>query len=299
MVLREWHARGLVKGGALHFFLAGAAYALLGIAVAQTIFPDNIGIVSVFFTSIALIPAINRLFALTELLEGREREVKGKTASFTELEVHGREVSLRSLYEDNQKLFKAYLFSFFGIFLVFALLTLYLPGDQANHLFGEQSAFGPGGGNPAQQNQAGQAVNPGDFFWSVLRNNLGVLVVAFLIALLFEYGTTFIVAWNASVWGHVFAAQAKNIVYVSGLSPGTQFLLILLSVLPHTVAEAGVYFLGAMAGGIMNKALAKERLFGERFNQIARHVGLTLLAALALLFVAAFLEDVVPRMMLG
>ena len=141
-------------------------------------------------------------------------------------------------------------------------------------------------------------MNFSGFFWSVLQNNFGVLVVAFLIALLFEYGTTFIVVWNASVWGHVFAAQAENIVYVSGLDPWAQFALIMLSVLPHTLAEAAVYFLGAMAGGILNKALAREQWFGQRFLQITSHVALTLGIALLLLFAAAFLEDVVPGLLL-
>ncbi len=294
MVLREWCLRE-GRGGALRYLLTGAAYALLGIAVASAIFPHNIGIVSVFFISIALIPLVDRLFGLAELLEGRATLVQNKEVSFTQLEPHGNKITLRSLAEDNKKLFKAYLFLFFGIFFVFALLTLALPGAQARQLFGEQSAFGPGGAS----SPSGEAFNLGDFFWSVLRNNFGVLLVAFLIALLFEYGTTFIVAWNASVWGHVFAAQAKDLVLVSGLSPWAQFAVLLLSVLPHTVAEAGVYFLGAMAGGILNKAFAREKPFGERFNQIARHVGVTLLLALALLFVAAFLEDVVPGLLLG
>ena len=294
MVLRELHLKGFPKSEALYFFACGFLYALLGIGVASIIFPQHVGIVSVFFISIALIPTIDKLFALTELLEGRERQVQGKIASFTELQVHGKGVSLRSLFEDNRNLFKAYLFSFLGVFLVFALLTLWLPDATTARLFGEQSVFGPGA-----RAASGAAVDFGGFFWSVLRNNFGVLVVAFLIALLFEYGTTFIVVWNASVWGHVFAAQAENIVYVSGLSPPLQFLLILSSVLPHTLAEAGVYFLGATAGGLMNKAFAREHWFGERFLQIVKHAALTLGLALALLFAAAFLEDIVPSLMLG
>ena len=57
-------------------FLNGFIYALIGIIVSFFLFSSYIGIVSVFFTSMAMMPSISKLIGELALREGREREIK-------------------------------------------------------------------------------------------------------------------------------------------------------------------------------------------------------------------------------
>ena len=295
MVLRELFTRfSFINMDALYFVM-GAAYSALGIMLAAAIFPEHTGIVAVFFISIALMPSIDRLFDLNEILAGRQTLVKNNETSLIELKVNSSRFSLRNFVEDHHELFRAYTFSFLGIFFAFAAITLAVQNETAFMAFGEQAKFYSAGYYPAQGDMG--------FLTDVISNNLGVLFVSFILALLFEYGFTFVVAWNASVWSVVFALRAKGIEVVAGQSQEVQFLFLMLAVIPHIVLEAGTYVLAAMSGGLVSRALREENIFvsglTQRFSQIMARSAYILLAAIAMLAAAGIVETFVPGIILG
>jgi len=61
-----------------------------------------------------------------------------------------------------------------------------------------------------------------------LANNLKVLVVCLIASLVYGAGAIFIITWNASVWGVVFALIAKNSALAAGQNPYAAFALMLV-----------------------------------------------------------------------
>lgn len=298
-------------------FLMGVIYAVIGIAVGFVLFPKNVGIVAVFFTSMAMMPPINNLIQQLALREGREKEVREKGLKLTELKVTGHKFSLRQLWSDHKHLILVYTLSFFGVFMVFALLVLVLPypennypgiiefyytnefGEKelltTNNLFGEQvKVFGGSAADNITGSAAGDAIRDCDSkecsFIGIVQNNLWVLVVAFIISLIYGFGAIFIITWNASVWGVAFAVQAIRFAPVYGKDIFTFFGLIMLVVIPHTLIEAMTYFTGAISGGIAAQGIAKESLVSERFSQLVTQSLILLIISLILLLLAAYLE---------
>ncbi len=279
-----------VKPSPIHAFFLGVFAALLGIATAFFVFPKNVGLISVFFTSIALMPFINKLLGVLELRAGREEIVQEKGISLTEFKMHGKKFRLGDIWFEQKNLIKVYAFSFLGVFIVYALLTLIYPTDITVQLFGEQTISITG--SAAGVNSCGMIgfVEKENVLIEILENNLWVLIICFLVSLIYGAGSTLIITWNASVWGIAFASYAQICSSVLGQNPYTYFGLILLVVLPHTIAEIASYFIAAISGGIASKGFIKEKIFGERFNQIVGHALLLLFIAIILWAAAAVLE---------
>lgn len=278
MVLRELFVRLGVKSQGLYFFLAGFVYSLIAILVATMVFGQNIGLVAVFLVSIALMPSIHKLLGLSNLLEGRTREVRKENIYLTEITTESKKIGLKHLFEDYREIFKAYAFSFLGIFFAFALLALNLPQEIAQKLFGDQLGI-----------LAGTSFGIPEFA-GLITHNMAIMMIVFAIALIYEFGATFVITWNATVWGTVFAIRAKAIAAIAASDPTTTFGIMILVVIWHTIIEAAAYFSGGIAGGILSRAFAKEKFLQERFNHIAWHAFLLLGLAIAFLVIAAFIE---------
>ena len=274
MVLTQLFQRIGIRNDAVQLLFSGFFYALLGIAIARVIFSNNIGLVAVFLISIALIPTIHDRLSKKKFHGFQLPEKENRTlASVGKWE-------LNELMENYRSVFQAYTFTFFGVFMAFALIALFLSGGEVRQLFGDQL------------NAIGSAGAP-DFFTQVIVNNLGVLLIAFAISLLFKYGITFIVTWNASVWGTVFALQSIQFASTHQLNPLVQFALIMIVVFPHTIAEAAAYFSAAISGGILNKAFTQQKWWGNTFNQYSEHAAIMLLLGVALVVLASAIESVV------
>ncbi|PIN99321.1 MAG: hypothetical protein COT90_00120 [Candidatus Diapherotrites archaeon CG10_big_fil_rev_8_21_14_0_10_31_34] len=304
-------------------FIMGFIYALVGILVAFFLFPSYIGIVSVFFTSMALMPLIGKLIEELALREGREINVESNGLEITELQLRAKKFSIKGLYSDHKHLIQVYLYSFFGAFLLFGLMIFVLPQETGDYnglielkvtrggeeklvsdryVFGEQfEAYE----RILGRNSSGEAIGSAndeclfgdcakfDFFIGIIQNNLWVLIVTFLVALIYGFGAMFIITWNASVWGIVFAHKSLELAPIADKNPIVFFGLLLLTVLPHTAVEALTYFTAAISGGIASQGIAKESLESERFERVLTHSFILMGISLLLLVFAAFLETYV------
>lgn len=288
MILKKIYWRLGFRNEALFHFLVGIFFALAGIMLSKLIFSQNIGLVAVFLISLASISLVDREINISETLLGRLKRLPNKIFIIDEIITVQHTITLKSIYDDHKNLFKTYLFLFLGIMACFSLLTLMLPIEQSTRLFGEQFKI-----ISSQDNVSGSAVNLAETFTGILVNNFFVLIAGFFLALLFEYGTTFIIVWNASVWGTAFALAAKTPWVTLNADPFVNFLFIMLIVFPHLVLEIVSYFSSTIAGGLLNKAIISEKINSIRFKIIATHSVLLFVFGLLVLGVAALVEMVV------
>lgn len=282
MLLKKIYYKAGLRNEWFFYFLSGFFFALLGIAVAKIIFSQNIGMVAVFLASLASISIVDSKISISEIILGRTKRLPNRVIMVDEILTVEHKVTLRSIIQDHKNLFATYLAIFLGTMLCFSAVTLALPQSQVEMIFGEQFKV-----------ISGNAFNLFGIFTEIIVNNFFVLITSFFLALLFEKGTTFIIVWNASVWGAAFASAAKSPFITLAQDPVSSFALIMVVVFPHLVLEAGAYFSSTIAGGILNKALIAEEMNSIRFRVIATHSILLFVFGLILLGIGGVIETLV------
>ncbi len=246
-----------------HAFLLGLSYTLIGLVSAGLVFPENVGLTSIAFTSILLIPSLNALLKLEENAEVREKKL-----------------SLKLLFRDHKDVFKVYLFLFLGIFLAYSLVTLIIPDYSVGSLFSVQlKAAGI----------SGLAIS-GAGLGTIIINNLLVLLVCFVLSLVYGAGSIFFLVWNASVWGVVFAYFACTSYHGRTGNIFADFSFSIVPFLPHMLTEALAYISAAITGGIVSKAVIREKLLSARFKHIMSDALIFLAIAFFLVLLAGFIE---------
>lgn len=244
-------------------FLLGLVYSLLGIISARLIFPKNTGMMAIAFTSILLIPT------LSILLQKEENE-----------EIRKKKLSIIQLFKDHADIFIVYFFIFLGIFVSFVFTTLVLPSQLSQQILAPELDVA---------GLAGSAFNA-QAFTSILLNNLLVLLVCLVLSLVYGAGSILFITWNAAVWGSVFGFIARQSALAYGQNPFVYFGITILPALPHIITEAASYFTAAIAGGIISKAVLREKLFSERFYHVITDALLIVLIGFILVVIAAAIE---------
>ena len=268
MVLEQLYSVRWIEQKTRYAFLMGVGYSVLGIVAAMLIFPGNPGIAAIAFTSLLILPSLTKLISIEANQAAREKKF-----------------SISGLFTEHWDITKIYVFLFLGIMLSFAFFSLVWPQIATSAIFSQQaSIFGSVTG------QATAVTSSGAFFWNLLKNNMLVLVVCLVLSLIYGTGAIFILTWNASVWGVVFALIAKNSAVVAGANPFWIFLITLIAVFPHLLLEAVSYILAAISGGVVSKAVIREKIFSNRFNQIIQDGLRLFVIALIVLVVAVYIE---------
>ena len=261
-------------------FANGFLMCLIGIVVAMIFFPANAGLVAVFLSSLALMPSIKRMISITEILEGRQREIMRKEVTMIEFSLARQEIDPVHLIKDNKIVFEVYGFIFLGMITCFAIVFLVLPTETVEIMFRQQLSI-------ANVGQAGGEFETFSFF---IKNNFYVLIVSFIIAMLFAEGAVLIVSWNSAYWAAVVVLLAKDMVAEFGNNPVIPVLLIFLAILPHMYLEMLAYLSSIVSGSFLSKAASNERLFGERFNHVLLDAIIILVGSAVLLIIAAWVE---------
>lgn len=246
-----------------HAFVLGFLYTLIGFLSAWLIFPASFGLMSVAFTSILLIPSLAMLLKMEENVEIRENKF-----------------SIKLLFKDHKDIFKVYIFMFLGIFFAYSIITLLIPGVSLQKLF------------LPQLNAAGIVgfATSSEFIIRLLINNLIVFVACFVLSLVYGAGSILFLTWNASVWGVVFAYSVKQAVGIVGGNPIIEFFFGILPFLPHMITEATAYISAAIVGGVVSKAVLREKVFSKKFHHIITDALILLGVGLVLVLIAGFIE---------
>ena len=237
-------------------FLSGFFYSLIGILAAIIIFPDDVGLMSIAFTSMLSIPPLMRLL----------KKTFNKNVAL-------KKFSMRLIFKNHSDILVVYIFLFLGIFLSYLLISLFLPYSTILDYFSVQLNVVSSISNSALTN--------------IIFNNLLVFVISFLLSFIFGAGGILFLIWNASVWGVVLSFFFKD-----SLANGQLILLLVnfVSILPHLITEATAYIGAAIVGGIVSKAILLEKLFSKRFNQILTQAAILLIVGAVLVVIAAFME---------
>ncbi|MBS3121804.1 stage II sporulation protein M [Candidatus Woesearchaeota archaeon] len=264
MVLEQvFKAKWLEKRPLSALFL-GLMYAVIGIISAKLIFPGSTSLMTVAFTSILLVPSLNRLLSDEENVEIREQKF-----------------SIKLLIKDHRDIFEIYFFMFIGVFLAYALFTLILPQPTILSMFSAQLKVA-GFTGKAFSGFINQEII------DILLNNLLVMIVCLILSIVYGAGSILFLVWNASVWGAVFGYVAHN--SFGQTHPLIAFGAVMAPVLAHMITEAMSYFSAAIVGGIVSKAVMREDLFSEKFHHILSDAMILLLLGFVMVAIAAVIE---------
>ncbi len=272
MVLEKLYSARWIEKKARYSFLMGFSYSILGIFSAMLLFPENPGMASIAFTALIILPSLNKLINI-------EAGQAAKEKSF----------ELTDILKNHKDIFKVYAFLFLGIMLAFSFFSVVWPSIATSKVFEQQINI---------LGVAGRAAGSGSLA-GIFSNNLKVLVFCLLASFIYGSGAIFIITWNASVWGVIFGAIAREGAIASGHNPFVYFGLTLLAVFPHLMTEAGGYFLAAISGGIVSKAMFVEKFGSKRFNRILEDALFMFFVALIVLAVAAFTEVFITGKIIG
>jgi len=240
-------------------FLLGILYASLSLFAAIFLFPDDIILFATALTSLLFLPTINRLLEI-------EKNIELKRNNF----------ELRSFFKDHKDIFKIYLCIFLGIIITFVIFSFLSPVE----IF----PSGP--------------LMFSDFF-TIIGNNIKVLIVAYLASYFFGTGAIFIIAWNASIWGAVFGSFLRSAAFTSAHNPVLFFIILGISVLPYLIIEASAYFLAGISGGIVSRATISENIYSKNFEIIIKKSLFILWLSLSLVFVGAIIESQLAPLVFG
>src|SRR3989344_4601571 len=122
MVLEHLFPEDWLEKKARYAFLIAVIYSTIGIIISRILFGANSGIVSVFFTSLLILPYLKKLFSKEMILEEKES------------------YSFHRLIKDNWPAIKIYLSIFLGVYFIYLSYTFSMPliGYSPFPFFGEQ-----------------------------------------------------------------------------------------------------------------------------------------------------------------
>ncbi|MEM3153990.1 MAG: stage II sporulation protein M [Candidatus Woesearchaeota archaeon] len=268
MVFERLYSAEFLHDHPWYGFLLGIGYTVLGIFIALMIFPSDPALIAIGITALFLIPSLSDL---TDSAEITSRKVPSFKAYLKETLPH----------------VKVYIAIFFGIFFTFAFFSIILPKLAAGHLFNVQLDVVSG-------RATGQAAKfSWPLWWDLFTWNMQVLGLCFLLSLIAGNGAILFIAWNASVWGTVFGNLAKTAGLVTTANPFILFLLVILSVFPHTFLEGLSYMLSTISGTTLSDGIVKEKLLSKNMGVIFKYNLILLLIAIGVLAIGMLVETYV------
>ncbi len=268
MVLEQIYPVKWISKKPYYSILLGIAYSVLGIFSAMLLFPDDPGLIAIAFTSLLILPSLNKLLIIEENEEARD-------STF----------NLIHLFKEHKNITKIYLYLFLGILLTFSFFSIVLPNMATSRIFADQIQI---------VGEVGRAASPSTFN-IVFTHNFKILIICLVASFIYGAGAILILTWNASVWGVIFGLIAKNAAIIGNRNPFVYFFITLIAVLPHLFAEAVAYFLVALSGGVVSTATLREKIFSKRFTQIITDALVIFFIAVVMLLIAAYIEAYVTH----
>lgn len=315
MVLEQLFNVKWIENKPRYAFLLGAAYSLVGLISAKLIFSSQVSLMYIAFTALLLIPTLNRLLQDEENVEIREKKFSLKLLlkdhrdifeiyAFLFFGILLTSAVLSILLSDSLYILDWYrnlsLFVFIFIIFSFALLKAPIPADKRMLLFLLTILISFIGMKVLSSSNASSLFSvqlkatgligkayESSMFLSILKNNVLVLLACLLLSFIYGAGSILFLAWNASAWGIAIGYSAQSALTQN---PFIGFFQTLLPILPHMLTEAASYFSAAIVGGVVSKAVIREKLFSKKFYHIVTDALIFLVLGFILVVLAAYLE---------
>jgi uncharacterized membrane protein SpoIIM required for sporulation len=126
------------------------------------------------------------------------------------------------------------------------------------------------------------ATSKGGQLFSIIENNVYVMIFTLIFSLLFGAGAIFILVWNASVISAAIGVFSKY--QVSGIPLG------ILRYMIHGFPEVTAYFITALAGGIFGVGIIRHGIRDPKFTKVIGNTAILLFISIIILVVAALME---------
>jgi len=215
----------------------------------------------IFLLTIFLIPSSLKLINSLEKLDAKD--------------------GVKKFFKNHGTLFKLYLCLFIGIFLCFIILS-----NVDSSIFDYQTSILKMKGDISDNGRIIMASS--DFSLSkslaITSQNIMVIVVAFLLSIFYGVGGLFLIILNASVF-------AAYVVTLLGVSSKTYSLVSLISI--HMIPEIFGFFIATLAGALISRAIFKEKLGSNEFQNVIRDSLILLFMSALIILIAGMLEIMV------
>ncbi len=238
------------------FFLLGLFFSLFGMILAVM---TQVWLLAVFVVALSVLPFLSQAVSVREILS----EKWSSTPAFY------------------SQLFGEYAAFFLGVFFSFLVFGVIGGADFVSSFVDfKVPPLGALKGIPFF-----------DFVGSLLLNNAGVFLLAFLLSLLIELGVSLVVSWNAVFWGLLMAMRIFQVGLASDSPVSAVFFMLVI--LPHLILEAVAYIAAAYAGLLLSRLVIREKELRWGFEEIVNQGTKLLTIGLLLLVCAGFLEGIV------
>ncbi len=269
MVLESLLNLKIVRKEPWNAFLLSIFYASVGTFLAYLIFPTEVSLVMVLFTTMASIPMLVNLLKIEE----REQIVFGRPFIKTHMDI-----------------LSIFFFMFMGMLTFFIALSTILPEDMFTLFFDKQiDTIRTISGMTASAVSAG-------ILEMILINNFKVLFFVIVFSFLYGAGAIFILTWNASVLGTAIGNTIRQQIANLGGGLSSYFHAVPLALgayMVHGTLEVIAYFLGAIAGGIISAAVVRHDYKSPKFMEVLLDSVDMIILASIILIIAGIVEVVI------
>jgi hypothetical protein len=122
------------------------------------------------------------------------------------------------------------------------------------------------------------------------------MIISFILSLFYGAGALFLITLNASIFASALANVIKNNLPGIGFFSVYSFTLCNLGIMFfHMIPEVSGYLLAAIAGGVLSHAFIREKIGSKNFKIVLTDSFILLLIAIAVLFLAAFVENEISK----
>ena len=241
-------------------FFIGVLYSCIAVVASLLLFTDHVSMMIVFFTVLMC----SRIMYKTIQIEEKKDFVYS---------------SERRLLKEHSRALALFTFLFLGITVCFSLWYIFLPAETTSTIFASQEA--------SITSITGNAINPGYLLKDIFFNNLRLLCICIVFALMFGFGAIFILAWNASVMGVVIGSFVKNAI---GGNYFAAYSLGLLRYLTHGIPEIIAYFTAGLGTGIISIAIIRHDYKSKKFKHVLMDSAGLIGISIIILGIAALIE---------
>jgi len=249
----------------LEIFVIAFFYASLAIFMSYVAFRDYSSLLSVFLTTMAVIP-----FVISRIKSNEELDLKLK--------------STKRIFAVHSHTLLLFMFMFLGITLAYMFWYVFVDISIRPVIFNAQA-------NIVSKINGGitsaYSYTKSSLFLMILTNNIKVLSFVAVFALVYGFGGMFILSWNASVLGYALGDYFLRFVHM-GFS--TALIQSFLRYFTHGILEILAYFISSLGAGIVFIAFLRQDFRKKNFDIIVRDVCELFFLAIVILIIAAYIE---------
>lgn len=276
MVVEElFKARWIEKRPTYSIFL-GLLFTLISFFTSFLLFketPNFIGISTILFTVILVVPTVNKLFDIEERIEVKEK---------------------LSFFKKHEHIIDFFIYFFIGVFIVLFVIGLTKP----SFVFSEQQLYNIQAGifEEGRKLPLPPMGSERNEISRLFKNNMYIMVILFILSLFYGSGALFLITLNASIFASALANIVRSNLPNLGFLSVYSFTLCNLGIMFfHMIPEVSGYLLAAIAGGVLSHAFIREKIGSKNFKIVLTDAFILLLIAITVLLLAAFIENEISK----